>query len=502
MSIIPPGTQVSVNSAALPGSSSASTGAWFVAGLTQRGPVGTPIQCNSLADFIALCGSRQSYSPLYDCAEVFFASGGSTLWVSRVVGPAATAASVTLNDKATPTPQPTLKVAANGPGVAGNNLTVSVAAGSVAGTFVIQISQSGTVVETSPPLSTPADAVNWGTLNPANSSSLSSKWVTITDLGSTTAAPNNQPAVVTNVALTGGADDNTNASDTQFTTALSAFTPGMGPGQVSAPGRTTTATYTALLNHAQANNRFALLDAVNGAAASSTSSAAAGAQSSATDPSYGTMLTSWITWPGIATGTPVPSWNRQVPPCAAAAGIMSASDAAYDANVAAAGPNGIVGQALGVTQTFSDSDRATLNSAGVSVFRVINGQVELYGYVTLATDPRWTDMANARFRMQLVQDCKQVGQSFFGSQIDGQGKVIAAFNGAVTAVLAGYYAKGSLYGATPAQAYQVNTGPTVNTPTTITNRQLNAIVSVVMSPSAEFLSFTITKYLANQAIAA
>lgn len=501
MSTLPPGTLVTVNAAALPGASSASTGAWFVAGLTQRGPVGVPIACNSLADFVALCGTRQSYSPLYDSAELYFASGGSTMWVSRVVGPAATSATVTLQDRA-PTPLPTLKVQANGPGVAGNSITISVLTGPVTGSYVIQVSYAGAIVETSPPLVTTTDAVNWGTLNPATTSSPSSKWVTITDLGSTTAAPNNQPALVSNAAMSGGADDNSNASDTQFTAALAIFTPEMGPGQVSAPGRTTTATYTALLNHAQTTNRVALLDAVNGATASATITAATAAQSSATDPSYGTMLAPWITWPGIATGSPVPSWPRQIPPSAAAAALMSANDAANDANVAAAGDNGIVVQALGTTQSFVDSDRAGLNGAGVSLFRVVNGAVKLYGYQSLATDPRWQDLANVRFRMQLVHDAEIIGDSFYGSQIDGQGKVISAFNGALVGSLSGYYAKGSLYGATPAEAFTVDTGPTVNTPQTITARQLNAIESVVMSPSAESVQITITKYLADQTIPA
>jgi hypothetical protein len=492
VSILPPGTLVTVSAAALPGASSASTGAWFVTGLTQRGPTGVPVLLTSLNDYTTLLGTRQSYSPLYDAAELYFASGGSTMWVSRVVGPAATVASVTLNDSSA---HPTLTVKANGAGVYGNSITISVIAGPVTGSFVIQVSYAGAIVETSPALVTTTDAVNWGTLNPVTSQSPASKWVTITDLGQGT-----QPALISNAAMSGGADDNTNAGDTQFTAALTIFTPEMGPGQVSAPGRTTAAAYTALLNHAQANNRMALLDAVNLATAASTVTAAQGAQSSATDPSYGTMLAPWISWPGLPTGSPVPTWPRQVPPSAAAAALMSANDAANDANVAAAGDNGIVDQALGVTQTFVAADRASLNAAGVSVFRAINGLVKLYGYQSLASDPRWQDLANCRFRMQLVHDAQLVGDSFYGSQIDGQGKVISAFNGALTAILAGYYAKGSLYGATPAQAYSVNTGPTVNTPTTITARQLNAIESVVMSPSAEMVDIAITKYLVDQPI--
>jgi hypothetical protein len=499
MSSTAPGTTVEVSAAALPGASAQSTGAFFAVGLTQRGPVGVPIILTSLQDYVNLCGTRQTYSPLYDCADLFFSSGGAQMYVSRIVGPAATTSTVSLSDRGS-TPQPTLQVQSNGPGVAGNSLTVSVIAGPVAGTYVIQISMSGLVVETSPPLQTTSDAVNWGQLIPVSVNSPSSKYVTITDLASTNPAPEDQPALISNVALSGGADDNTDAGDTQYEAGLLVFTPAMGPGQVACPGRTTTAVYTALLNFALATNRVALLDAVNGASAATIVTAATACQESATDPSYGTMCAPWITWPGIPTGTVVPAWPRQIPPSAATATVMAVNDASNDCNIAAGGNNGILSQALGVVQNFVDSDRAALNAAGVSVWRAVYGNVTLYGYESLATDPRWTDLANVRFRMELINDGQVIGNSFVFSQIDGQGKIFTAFNGALSARLATYYASGSLFGATPAQAYSVNTGPNVNTPQTITARQLNAIESVVMSPSADAVNINITKYLADQSL--
>lgn len=502
MSLITPGTTVTVGTAPAPGASATSTGQAFVAGLTERGPVGVPILLQSLNDYVALLGSRVSYGELYDFAEMFFAIGGTTMWVSREVGPAALPASVTLKDSAAAN---TIVVSSIGPGVAGNSLTVAVVAGAITGTYQIQVLNAGVEVETSPLLMTQADAINWGTLNPASTSTNASKWVSITASSPTSGLA---PAVVAATALTGGADDNSNVSDSTVTAALAVFAPDMGPGQLAVPGRTTSGTYSAMGASAASSNRLAVCDLAPGQTATEISTATAAAQTalinSGIDPSYTTFVGPEITWPGISTGTPVPSWPRQIPASAAFCGLAARNDAANDANQAFAGTanGGVVPGALGVTQSFDTTDRATINAAGVCLFRVINGVVALYGFQSLAQNPSWTDLANVRFRMQLTNDALLIGNSFDFAQIDGAGHTIAAFNGALSANLLGYYNAGSLYGAKPADAFTVSTGPSVNTPATIADRQLRAIEAVVMSPSAEAVEIQIVKYQVGQVIPA
>ena len=256
MTILPPattapGTYVSISTAPPPQGAAPATGAFFVAGLTLRGPVGTAVPLQSMSDYANYLGTRQTYSSMYDALDAFFMEGGTQAYVTRVVGPAATTAAHTLADRAG-SPQSTLVVNANGPGLWGNSLQIAVIAGPISGTFQLQVTFAGAVVETSPPLVTPVDAVNWGTFNPGPTGvGTSSKYLTITNAGSTTAAPNNQPALISATALTGGADDNTNAGDTQFNAALTAFLANLGPGQVAAPGIVTNATYANLLNHAE-----------------------------------------------------------------------------------------------------------------------------------------------------------------------------------------------------------------------------------------------------------
>ena len=82
-------------------------------------------------------------------------------------------------------------------------------------------------------------------------------------------------------------------------------------------------------------------------------------------------------------------------------------------------------------------------------------------------------------------------------QIDGRGHLISDFNSAIAGICQAHWIKGSLYGTTPDASYIVNTGVQVNTPSTIAAGQLNANVSLKMSPFAEFITINVTKFLAN-----
>jgi hypothetical protein len=208
-------------------------------GLADRGVVTGPITADlavtSLADFTAKYGARQSYSVLYDAVEAFFAEGGNRVFISRFAGPAAVKASARRPGAGTK-----FTATAKSVGAWGNNLTVGVAGG------VITVYENGTAVETSPVQADVTAAQAWST---------GSRYIDITPVGSgalTDTAP---------VALTGGADDRVNATDTQRQAALDRFAKALGPGQVLMPGDTRTQAHQMLAAHANANNRFALLDA-------------------------------------------------------------------------------------------------------------------------------------------------------------------------------------------------------------------------------------------------
>lgn len=485
-----PGVYVSSLSSG-PNNPGPATGTWFVTGECAMGPVGVPIPITSLAQFVSYCGTRQSYSYLYDALQEFFQDGGQQAYVSRVLHSTAVAASVVLDDATSAT---TLKVSASSPGAWGNSLSVVVT--TVSSDYTIQILLNGVVVATSPLLTSPADAVTWATT--------STPWAFPVSIAIDGSGAN--PAAGT-FSLTSGVDNLASVAESDWTAALVAFTTGAAagvPGQVSAPGHSTATGWNALISHAQANNRFALLDDTDTATAATIEGYVTTIQETAApfDPSYGMMLAPWVIIPGLpqGVGAEVVAQNRTIPPSAVAAALMARNDVTNSCDVAAAGPNGVSNYAVGVTNVYVPSDLQNLNNGGVSVFKVLNGQVTLYGYRTCTTDPNWVQAGPARFRMQLTYLLSTAAEAYVFAPIDPQGKTLAAFQGALTGVLQPFYASGSLYGESINDAFNVNVSNVVNTPAGLAQGVLAAVISYSTSPTAEVVTITIVKYPITQQI--
>jgi len=474
-----PGVQITSRSDAPPRGISTDTGTWFVVGTAQKGPTGKAQLIHSMTEFAYYFGSRQSYSILWDALETFFKEGGQQAYVVRVSGTSSAAATKTLLDGSAGN---SLVVTAKNVGVWGNSLSVAVTQ-PVANTFQLAITHTTLgLVDLSPYLTTQADAVNW---------SRNSDWVNVA-IGASSLIP----AVAAASALTGGADDISGVSDTQRQTALSYFTADLGPGQVSIPGNVTTANRTALIAHARAYGREAILDDTDTSSRSAIVTEAVSLQGD----EFGALFAPWCVIPPY-----LPQQSpRVVPPCALVAGLMARSDATNSPNVPAAGDNGRARFVLDVTQpAWSDSDRDALNTAGCNIIRNFNGAVELYGIRTLANpngDTSWLDLANQRFRNLLYADLNDVAQSFVFDQIDGRGLKTAEFAGALTAVLNRYLTAGALYGDSPDSAFRVDVGPGINTQTTLANNELHAVVSVRISPSAELVVIEVAKVSVAQSL--
>lgn len=290
------------------------------------------------------------------------------------------------------------------------------------------------------------------------------------------------------------------ATASDLIAALDRFNADLGPGQVSIPGGTDSASHTALLDHAESHNRIALLDAADNAAAASLI-AAATALRSADNARYGSLWAPNAIIPGVAAGT-----TRQVGFSAIVAGLIARSDASYNPNVPAAGVNGLSRYATDLTYRYTDDEYQSLNEGGVDMARLIYGGVESYGYRTLV-DPdgpqqTWLDLGNARLNMAIVAEADQIAERFVFSQIDGRGRTISQFGAELRAMLVPFYEADALFGATPDDAFFVDVGSQVNTPETIAAGELHAVIEVRMSPFAELVVIEIVKVATTQSIAA
>jgi hypothetical protein len=471
-----PGTTVTLLDTPPPRSAPTDTSVWFLVGMTERGPT-TATLVTSLAQHDSVYGARVSYGFVRDALEVFFREGGGQAYVNRVVGPAPVIASKNLLDASSGT---CLVVKANSSGTWGNSISVAVLAGTPATNFVISILYNGVEVENSGQLADTTAAVTWGA---------GSNYVTITQGASVL-----DPAVLAAAALAGGTDDHANALDANWKTALDGFGSELGPGQVSAPGRTTDQTHIDLQAHAATHNRFALLDFVDSPSATTLLQDVTDARS--TNARWSAAFGPWALVGGGPGGT-----VRTVPYSAIEAGMIARNEGlGLGPNVPAAGDRGQSSSAIGLSQAgFTDADRESLNNQGFNVSIVKYGGVRTYGYRSLAnpaSEPNYILASNMRLIMGITADAGVIAENYLFQVIDGPspgGNIWTRFKSDLIAMLLPYFNSGQLYGLTSDQAFSVDVGPQINTPTTIAAGEIHAVLEVVMSPFGEQVKIQIVK---------
>lgn len=480
-----PGTDVVVLDSAPPRSAPQTTDAAFLVGLTEQGPLG-PQLVETLSDFRARFGARVSYGVLYDALEVYFREGGSRAYISRVVGPSAVVAGRTLNDGSAVA---TIRVAAIAPGAFGNSWTVQVA--TVTGGFTLTIrdtSKTGSpIISQSPTLADKNAAVDWGVADP--------------NVDVTIAGGGGNPATLSASALSAGDDNRASITDADWLVALNRFQSSLGAGQVLAPGMTSATTRTNLLLHAQNNNRLAILDSTDTATVSTAAAEPATIRTNAGNDAarYGTIWAPWIRINGIAAGT-----TREVPPSPVIAGMIARSDLAGNpVGQPAANLNGVSRTALALAQPYVDTDVSTLYASQVNAFRVGPSGIMAYGdqaVVDPLAYPLWQGFAANRTVMTIRAQADVILQAHVFAVIDGQGIEFTRLAGELVGMLTPFWETGSLYGATPDDAFRVDTGPKVNTPTTIANRELHATVAIKTSPAADWVTLNLVRVATTETL--
>lgn len=461
-------------------------GRTFWVGLAEKGSSeDAPKPLRSLDDFTRNFGQRLSTSVLYDAVEEFFREGGGELLISRVLGTAPISAFVDLSDGT----GPSLRVSAESPGSWGNALNVQVTAGDAGGEFKLVITHDTdtTINYTSPSLVDKAAAIAWAATD---------QYIRCSDVN----PAKTDPSVVAAQSLATGTDDSGTIADAHWLTALNAFPRDLGPGQVAAPGRTTTAGIQQLYAHAKANGRYAVPDHADVSSDTTLKSNAAAARNA--DARYGFQpFAPWLKIPGLTSGT-----TRTVPPSALVCAVISRNDGqGHSPNEAAAGELGKAQYATDVSQpAWTDTQRESMNAAGVNVIRLLNGRITIYGYrsmVAPVTDPKWVNAGNGRLWMAIAAKANAIAENFVFRQLDGRRTTIAEFGGILTGMLLPYWESGSLYGESARDAFNVDVGPAVNTDLTISDGQLKAVLSLRISPFAEMVTIEIVKVAPTEAVA-
>lgn len=175
----------------------------------------------------------------------------------------------------------------------------------------------------------------------------------------------------------------------------------------------------------------------------------------------------------------------------------------HNPGMAAAGGNGIAETVISVSDLKTDSRIQALKNAQVNAFKFVQNAYRNYGWRTLAnltTHPDWWDMSGARTVAAITHDIATVDEQIVFGQIDGVGTLQRRYGSLISATLKSYYDLGALYGDTPADAYSVDVGDTVNPVASLQQGIVTARVRLKASKFAEYVVTDITKRSIDAAV--
>lgn len=475
-----PGVVVTTATKAGPaGQTQAPSGQAFFVGLMERGSATDAVLVRGMADVERSLGGRPTFGALYDQLKVYFEEGGRQAYVARVVGTGATLGTLTLQDRNT-TPASTLKVDAANPGEWSSRLKVEVQNGNAANTFRLIVTLDGDVVEDVNNIATPADAVVKFTSSP---------YIKVTNLGSASAAPNNNPAVLTATALSAGSDQRGSVSVTDYIAALSRFKQSFGDGAVAIPGQTGSQIFTGLINHCKDNRRVAILADVQSASISDLKSSAASINSE-----YAGLFAPWVVVSDGGFGT------RTISP----EGFVMACRARAHAQIGPwRAPGGQMGKAntlLNLAADYTTAQGNDLDSAKVSAIRKVANSIRLYGWRSLSFDEQNYALLKDRDLLnRLVVEAENRLEAYVFESIDGRGQLLSAVNAELVGMVDPIRAAGGLYEKYDDEnnlidpGYRVETGQELNDAFTSANNEIRARLSVRISPTASLITLSIVK---------
>lgn len=483
-----PGVQIrtgATSGPAAPGRSPAST--FFVVGQAERGPTGTPVKIASMSDFVRIFGGSTAFSTLYDTVRTFFEEGGSRAYVLRIVGDGATkgALSTSLQDRAA-TPVSTLSVTAVSEGAWSSRVGVKVLDGAATGVFRLQVLLDGKVVEDYANLHNPAEAVAQ-----VNDSVRASSYIRLTDMGSESVAPTNNPAVVsTAVSLSAGSDDRASLVTADYTDALALFTIGLGDGAVAIPGLGS-AVHAALIEHADTHDRVALLSAERTADEATLLSTAA-----AIDAPRAALFAPWIKIPDGAGGTKVISPEGYI------AAVRARAHDITGPWRPAAGEIAKARWVLAPDMIFTNSN--DLDDGKVNVILTIAASVRNYGWRSLSADAaNWKFLSSADLVNRVVVLAKALLEPYVFAPVDDRGHLLTAIAGTLEGIVKPIADLGGLYGFSEEDStgasverdpgYKIVVDGALNPRATLAGNEVFAQLGLRPAPTAALIFLDVTK---------
>lgn len=331
-----------------------------------------------------------------------------------------------------------------------------------------------------------------------------SSTATYSDAGGGTEEAGKEPPTTntTTVTFANGTDNRASITAGAETTkcyeaALNGFKSQLGSGQVAIPGQANLEVWTVLTTHANANGRIAIYDLGGGKTEAEYKSSLAEI-SALSNVSEGGAFVGNLKAPGLTAGT-----ERTIPASAVACALAARGDETGSPNVAPCGLNYPLVYCTGVDTDPANLEREALFNLGGNSFHFEYGVLALYGWQTpvpASTSEVYNQLNHSRTRMAIRAAFKLIGAYYQFEDIDGRGTLFSAFRTTLNSYLNELWKANALYGLTPAEAYAVNVGATVNTPTSIAKQELKAIADVRYSPYVSFVQIELVSVPTNQIV--
>lgn len=488
-------------------------GSFVFVGAHNRGPVGlSPTQVTSWNAFTAQFGGFTGVSTPSNLAFAvysFFNNGGGQCSVIRVVHSDAVAAAGTLNSTAIVGTTPavgTLTVTAANPGAWGNNITVIVTAGAIAGRFNLAVYYGGGANPTSANLAEPvwqnlsmSSGDSYYAPNIVNNPLSGSTFIRLTDLaaaGTTGGVP--LPATTplgsgigSVIGVDGSAVTATDLTATNVTNTLNQI---HNPITLNFPGVTDqTNVLNPMISYCTTGRSFAdsvlVCDTPSGQTPAGAISYAAGL----TPSSYAAVYYPWVTVadPSSSNTTAL----RTLPPGAFAMAIMAQTDARRGVQKAPAGYATHI-NAIAPESYLIDADIGNLTAANINCIKVLAGSgVVIWGARTLS-NVLTTRFLNVR-RTLIFIEAQVQALSQYAVFEDNDWVLWNQLTNRLTDFLSKFWSGGGLAGTTRNKAFFVICDASNNNYNAST---VNIQVGVAVASPAEIVLITIGQWQGGSSV--
>lgn len=453
----------------------------FVIGFASWGQPKVPQTITSWSEFRRVFGGFHPITYLADFAYIFFNHfGGKQMIVSRAVLGSSVKATATRNNRAG-TPVPTFKFDAKYPS---SNVDISV-------TTTDGITDTTNLTVVSQHLGITEKFENVNLRDPATLSKINatSKLIDISLIAATVTGTNGLPFSGL-FSLTGGNDNHQDYGATDMDQFLSEFEDEMlGAGQVCIPGFSADSS-AALVAHAEAFNRLALIEpAIGNSYSNATPQAVLGTLSS-----YAAVYYPWVQMNAVdGSGD-----KKFYPPTIFAAGACAQVDRTIGTHKAPA--NITIPIALDVernsdgTSVINDSVREFLNGKNTNVIAPIAGEgIKIYGArVCHPAGETRVRFVHERRMLNLIYYTAKVGYAWaVFSIVDAAGRLFRDLRSSGKTFLRNLWKAGALYGKTEDEAFIVTADESNNPAEELEAGKVHVQLGVKLSPTAEMVIINI-----------